>query len=186
MEALPELVHSVKVRALPEGSRDELTDAWKAWVQEAGAPPGGALSWAFTSPPCLPLARGRAVLASVGAVGTPAPRPLKNTCALPARRPRAVQLAGAIPPGNAPGENRWAQRRPRAAKPEVKLTPGKGIEDLTCSMEELLDQVVKGCKVVAFVKGTRTAPQCGFSHKMLTMLTEVWLMPRVWLVVGCC
>lgn len=32
---------------------------------------------------------------------------------------------------------------------------------------------MKGNRVVAFVKGTRTAPQCGFSHKVLTMLAEV-------------
>ena len=32
-------------------------------------------------------------------------------------------------------------------KPELKLTPGKGIEDLTCSVEDLLDSVVKSNKV---------------------------------------
>ncbi|KAI3437590.1 hypothetical protein D9Q98_000043 [Chlorella vulgaris] len=84
----------------------------------------------------------------------------------------AVAELGAIPPGNAPGETSWQQRRPRAAKAEVRLTPGKGVQDLTCTMEELLDQVVKGCKVVAFVKGTRTQPQCGFSYKVLTILQE--------------
>lgn len=26
--------------------------------------------------------------------------------------------------------------------------------------------------MVAFIKGTRTAPQCGFSHRVLTMLNE--------------
>ena len=28
-------------------------------------------------------------------------------------------------------------------------------------------------QVVAFVKGTRTQPQCGFSYKVLTLLQEV-------------
>ena len=28
-------------------------------------------------------------------------------------------------------------------------------------------------QVVAFVKGTRTSPQCGFSHKVLSMLNDV-------------
>lgn len=37
--------------------------------------------------------------------------------------------------------------RPRAAKPEIRLTPGKGLDDLTCSVEDLIDQVVKTCKV---------------------------------------
>lgn len=33
---------------------------------------------------------------------------------------------------------------------------------------------IPGCRlqVVAFVKGTRTQPQCGFSHKVLTILNE--------------
>lgn len=86
---------------------------------------------------------------------------------------RAVSETGQIPPGNAPGDKAWQQRRPRAAKPEIRLTPGKGIEDLTCSIDDLIDGVVKTCTVVAFVKGTRTEPQCGFSYKVLTMLQEV-------------
>ena len=28
-------------------------------------------------------------------------------------------------------------------------------------------------QVVAFVKGTRTEPQCGFSHRVLSMLNEL-------------
>lgn len=28
-------------------------------------------------------------------------------------------------------------------------------------------------QVVAFIKGTRTSPQCGFSYKVLTLLNEV-------------
>lgn len=60
-----------------------------------------------------------------------------------------------------------------AAKPEIRLTPGKGLDDLTCSLEDLIDSVVKGNRVVAFVKGTRTEPACGFSYKVLTMLSEV-------------
>jgi Grx4 family monothiol glutaredoxin len=84
-----------------------------------------------------------------------------------------VEATGAIPPGNAPGETSWAQRRARAAKPEIRLTPGKGLADLACPVTDLVDAVVKANRVVAFVKGTRTAPQCGFSHKVLTMLQEV-------------
>jgi Grx4 family monothiol glutaredoxin len=118
MEALPELVHAVKVWEAPDAGKDDLTDGWKAWVQDA------------------------------------------------------VQASGVIPPGNAPGEKRWQQRRPRAARPEIRLTPGKGLADLTCTVVELVDQVVKTAPVVAFVKGTRTQPQCGFSHKVLTILTE--------------
>ena len=85
----------------------------------------------------------------------------------------AVENTGAIPPGNAPGEKKWQQRKVCASKPEIRLTPGKGIEDLTCSVEDLIDQVVKTCPVVAFVKGSRLEPACGFSYKVLTILSEV-------------
>lgn len=53
---------------------------------------------------------------------------------------------GAVPPGNAPGETKWTQRQ-RRVKPEIKLTPGKGLDDLSCSLADLIDQVVKGNKV---------------------------------------
>lgn len=121
----------------------------------------------------------------------------------------AVNETGSIPPGNAKGNTTWSIKR-SAPKPELKLTPGKGLQDLTCSVEDLVDQVVKTNKVlllclptfavcerpalahlhnpfqqnivqkdfyhalqvVAFVKGTRTQPQCGFSYKVLSILNE--------------
>lgn len=59
----------------------------------------------------------------------------------------AVQANGAVPPGNARNSpQQWVRKAPRA-KPELKLTPGKGLQDLTCSLEELLDTVVKTNKV---------------------------------------
>ena len=39
LDALPELVHSVKVLELPDAGTDELTEAWRLWVQEAGESP---------------------------------------------------------------------------------------------------------------------------------------------------
>jgi len=119
IDALPELVGSVKVLEMPNAGKEELTEAWKEWIQEA------------------------------------------------------VNSIGAIPPGNAPGEKKWQQRRARAAKPEIRLTSGKGIDDLTCTVEFLIEQIVKSNKVVIFLKGTRTEPACGFSHKALTILSEV-------------
>ena len=115
----PEMVASVKFDVMPGAGKEELTDAWKKWIEGA------------------------------------------------------VEETGNIPPGNVPGETMWTQRKRRMAKPEIKLTPGKGIEDLTCSIDDLIDQVVKTNRVVAFVKGTRFEPACGFSYKVLTMLTEV-------------
>lgn len=61
----------------------------------------------------------------------------------------AVTANGEVPPGNAKGNTTWAIRR-SAAKPEIKLTPGKGVQDLTCSIEALVDQVIKDNKVRKF------------------------------------
>ncbi|KAK9820835.1 hypothetical protein WJX81_001306 [Elliptochloris bilobata] len=113
---LPELAHAVKYAAVSDATRDNLTAAWKAWVEQA------------------------------------------------------VDESGQVPPGNAAGNTQWTARR---ARPEIRLTPGKGLADLKCSVEDLIDGVVKSNKVVAFVKGTRTAPQCGFSHRVMSLLTEV-------------
>ncbi|KAL0037604.1 hypothetical protein WJX77_004510 [Trebouxia sp. C0004] len=118
IQDMPDHTDSVKVATVPDPTKENLTAAWKQWIQSA------------------------------------------------------VEANGAIPPGNAPGaQQQWVRKAPRA-KPELKLTPGKGIQDLTCSVEDLLDSVVKSNKVVAFIKGTRTQPQCGFSYKVLTMLNE--------------
>lgn len=109
-------VHSIKASVVENPTKDELLEAWKAWLQDA------------------------------------------------------ADATGSIPPGNAAEKELWQPRRQPAAKPELKLTPGKGMEDLTCPVGDLIDLVVKSEKVVAFIKGTRTQPQCGFSYQMLTTL----------------
>lgn len=81
---------------------------------------------------------------------------------------QAIAESGAVPAGNVAGETRWHSKTTRA-KTEIKLTAGKAIN---VPIETLIDQVVKTNKVVAFVKGTRTQPMCGFSHKMLTILND--------------
>lgn len=91
------------------------------------------------------------------------------TAAWKAWMEQAIAESGAVPPGNAPGETRWSGR-PVRAKTEIKLTAGKAIN---VPMEALIDGVVKENKVVAFVKGTRSQPQCGFSYKMLTILNDL-------------
>eukprot|EP00879_Flechtneria_rotunda_P008671 GHRR01009084.1.p1 GENE.GHRR01009084.1~~GHRR01009084.1.p1 ORF type:complete len:268 (+),score=84.85 GHRR01009084.1:304-1107(+) len=113
---VPESTSSVRYEVLPDASRDSLTGAWKAWMEEA------------------------------------------------------LAETGSIPPGNAPGETKWQNRTAARPKADIKLTAGKAIN---VPIETLIDQVVKGNKVVAFVKGTRSAPQCGFSYKMLTILNEL-------------
>lgn len=58
-----------------------------------------------------------------------------------------VNETGQIPPGNAPGETKWQAKKRAAAKAEIRLTPGKGIQDLTCKVEDLIDAVVKTNRV---------------------------------------
>jgi Grx4 family monothiol glutaredoxin len=80
-------------------------------------------------------------------------------------------------------------------RPEIKLTSGKGLADLTVPLSTIIDAVVKQNKarahaclhiamarshitphlapqVVAFIKGTRSAPECGFSKRMVLNLEE--------------
>ncbi|KAG0613350.1 hypothetical protein M758_6G096500 [Ceratodon purpureus] len=82
-----------------------------------------------------------------------------------------INSGGNPPSGNAKGNTQWTARKARSAKPEIKLTPGAHVK-LNVPIETLIDKVVKELKVVAFIKGTRTAPQCGFSHRVLTILNE--------------
>eukprot|EP00195_Chlamydomonas_chlamydogama_P006123 CAMPEP_0202889656 /NCGR_PEP_ID=MMETSP1392-20130828/255_1 /ASSEMBLY_ACC=CAM_ASM_000868 /TAXON_ID=225041 /ORGANISM="Chlamydomonas chlamydogama, Strain SAG 11-48b" /LENGTH=281 /DNA_ID=CAMNT_0049573039 /DNA_START=49 /DNA_END=894 /DNA_ORIENTATION=+ len=116
LQEVPDLTHEVKFATVLDASRESLTAAWKAWVEEA------------------------------------------------------VESTGTVPPGNMPGETKWQSRAARPLKKEIRLTAGKGITGIT--IEQLIDQVVKTNKVVAFVKGTRTQPLCGFSHKLMTLLNE--------------
>ena len=44
------------------------------------------------------------------------------------------------------GNKQWTAKRVQS-RPEIKLTPGKGVQDLTCSVTDLVDQVVKTTKV---------------------------------------
>eukprot|EP00897_Mesotaenium_endlicherianum_P006428 jgi/Mesen1/5813/ME000293S04967 len=101
-----------------------------------------------------------------------------------------IALAGKVPPGNESGNTTWTSKKVKRVKPELKLTPGAHVK-LNVPISELLDKVVKECEVVAFIKGTRGAPsgslvwdlekaicvvegdcQCGFSHRVLTILNE--------------
>mmetsp|Transcript_19839 Transcript_19839/g.64526 ORF Transcript_19839/g.64526 Transcript_19839/m.64526 type:complete len:271 (-) Transcript_19839:78-890(-) len=77
-----------------------------------------------------------------------------------------------IPPGNQQGNTTFTSRRP-AGKPEIKLTAGKGLDDVSVPLEELIDRVVQENRVVAFIKGTRVAPECGFSQHVLGILGEL-------------
>ena len=84
----------------------------------------------------------------------------------------AVEADGAIPPGNLPGDDRFKLRAARAPARDLRLTAGKGLDDVAVPVADLIDMVVRDHAVVAFIKGTAAAPECGFSHSVLTLLQE--------------
>ncbi|KAF3779127.1 Bifunctional monothiol glutaredoxin-S16 [Nymphaea thermarum] len=81
-----------------------------------------------------------------------------------------IAETGNVPPGNESGNSTWV-RQPAKAKPDLRLTPGHG-KQLTVPLEELIDKLVKEIEVVVFIKGSRNAPQCGFSQRVLGILNS--------------
>ncbi|RZC79468.1 hypothetical protein C5167_003685 [Papaver somniferum] len=78
-----------------------------------------------------------------------------------------IAATGKIPPGNESGNSTWVKKTQK--KPDLRLTPGRHVQ-LTVPLENLIDQLVKENKVVAFIKGSRSAPLCGFSQKVVGIL----------------
>ncbi|KAI3876982.1 hypothetical protein MKX03_024567 [Papaver bracteatum] len=78
-----------------------------------------------------------------------------------------IAATGKIPPGNESGNSTWVKKTQK--KPDLRLTPGRHVQ-LTVPLETLIDQLVKENKVVAFIKGSRSAPLCGFSQKVVGIL----------------
>ncbi|TVU27540.1 hypothetical protein EJB05_30159 [Eragrostis curvula] len=78
-----------------------------------------------------------------------------------------MEATGKAPPGNVAGNYTWvgAPQRP----PDLRLMPGRHVLP-TVPLEQLIDQLVKENKVVAFIKGSRSAPQCGFSQRVVGIL----------------
>ncbi|XP_047938161.1 bifunctional monothiol glutaredoxin-S16, chloroplastic isoform X3 [Salvia hispanica] len=79
-----------------------------------------------------------------------------------------IAATGKVPPGNEPGNSTWVKRAPRK-KSDLRLTPGRHVQ-LTVPLEDLIDRLVKENKVVAFIKGSRSAPLCGFSQRVVAIL----------------
>ena len=82
-----------------------------------------------------------------------------------------IAWTGKVPPGNENGVTTWTERKGKPSKQDLRLTPGPNVK-LNISLPQLIEKVVKDNKVVAFIKGSRTSPQCGFSHRVLTILNE--------------
>ncbi|GAV73569.1 Glutaredoxin domain-containing protein [Cephalotus follicularis] len=79
-----------------------------------------------------------------------------------------IKATGKVPPGNESGNTTWV-RQPPKKKSDLRLTPGRHVQ-LTVPLEELIDRLVKENKVVAFIKGSRSAPLCGFSQRVIGIL----------------
>ncbi|CAK9323370.1 unnamed protein product [Citrullus colocynthis] len=79
-----------------------------------------------------------------------------------------IKATGKVPPGNESGNATWV-RQPPKKKADLRLTPGRHVQ-LTVPLEDLIDQLVKENKVVAFIKGSRSAPLCGFSQRVIGIL----------------
>ncbi|XBI80287.1 hypothetical protein VPH35_089501 [Triticum aestivum] len=78
-----------------------------------------------------------------------------------------IAATGKAPPGNVAGNHTWIGPPQRPA--DLRLTPGRHVQ-LTVPLEQLIDRLVKENKVVAFIKGSRSAPQCGFSQRVVGIL----------------
>ncbi|GMH19734.1 hypothetical protein Nepgr_021575 [Nepenthes gracilis] len=79
-----------------------------------------------------------------------------------------IGATGKVPPGNEKGNTTWVRPQPYK-KPDLRLTPGRHAQ-LTVPLEQLIDRLVKENNVVAFIKGSRSAPQCGFSQRVIQIL----------------
>ncbi|KAJ8624472.1 hypothetical protein MRB53_033002 [Persea americana] len=78
-----------------------------------------------------------------------------------------ISGTGKVPPGNESGNITWLRQQQK--KSDLRLTPGRHVQ-LTVPLEELIDRLVKENEVVAFIKGSRNAPQCGFSQRVVGIL----------------
>ena len=84
-----------------------------------------------------------------------------------------VTTAGGLPPGNAPGNKLFSERRARPSKACLRLSDGKNPQMSADALKEAIGTCVREHKIVAFIKGTREEPDCGFSHRMINVLNEL-------------
>ncbi|CAH9061361.1 unnamed protein product [Cuscuta europaea] len=82
-----------------------------------------------------------------------------------------IEATGKVPPGNESGNTTWVQQQQQQPKKksDLRLTPGRHVQ-LTIPLEDLIERLVNENKVVAFIKGSRNAPSCGFSKRVVAIL----------------
>lgn len=86
-----------------------------------------------------------------------------------------VETSGGLPPGNAPDNKLFSERRSRPSKACVRLTDGKTPDISAKELSVAIQNCVSTHKILAFIKGTREEPDCGFSHRLVNVLNELCL-----------
>lgn len=102
----------------------------------------------------------------VGLMDEPTPDRTVLTDAWKSWMQEHLETTGKVPHGNETGNNTWM--RPQK-KPDLRLTRGRHVK-LSVPLEDLIDQLVKEKKIVTFIKGSRSSPQCGFSQRVVGIL----------------
>lgn len=79
-----------------------------------------------------------------------------------------VQQHGIVPPGNRPDDPAFTTAGPKKAnKAEIVVDDAAGD-----GVKERLASTVAAHAVVAFIKGTRREPECGFSQQLVSILEQ--------------
>ena len=148
-----ELATGVRYAAMPGATRDSLTAVWTQWVQEVGGCRWGrvglACGWGGVG--VAGVGGGEGAVVGRSAHGRCAPTAAATTdpsriSLLPTVFILPVDSTGAAPPGNLPANrDTWVPTR-KPPPPEVRLTGGKGLADLTCGLDELITAVVNDHK----------------------------------------
>jgi len=79
------------------------------------------------------------------------------------------RLSGAHAPELSAKVSRGA--RPTSASP-LPNGPSQDVASPPMSLRDRLDKLVKSCRTLLFMKGTRDEPRCGFSSKVVTALQK--------------
>lgn len=118
-----------------------------------------------TAVPFLVLSKGGQVLETVS--GSSAVK-VRNAIETHAGKPGSGATAATNGNGSAAAAAANGNGDAMAVDEQVETDPAKAKEELNKRLEEL----VKAAPVMMFMKGTPSAPQCGFSRQMVAMLRE--------------
>jgi len=86
------------------------------------------------------------------------------------------ESGGSLPPGNTPTNELWADRKKRGpSKPSLRLTNGMTPDMSFDALKPKIQEAIDEHKIVAFIKGTREEPECGYSHRVVNALNSLLL-----------